>query len=370
MITKDELLALHDQALAAWYRDKPDAIEPGADLRSLVLAQHFCNFSLWNHEDEARRRDVPDSYIADTKRAIDKWNQRRNDLIERVDVHLLEQLKGCDTSRARLNESPTGQPYDFSTIACHLFTRHCFRRRRSCARDHYGFPRIALVKQPGGRPNAQTAIENDAPGVAAAPDAASQLRIIGDCRSRSHQHAVHMIAQPMNHVTRVGAADPTRIAGDRGDLAVERGGELQRNKRQMPGNEFDKGFIQRGALALVQAGSHANTGSPQTREASPGDQAIGIFHPGNHFFDARADQRIRARRRSPLVAARFQVYIQGRSTRFGTRALERDDLGVVGSGKPMVAHGHDALSAHKHGADHGIGTRSPRSFQSQTTRHS
>lgn len=116
MITKDELLALHDQALAAWYRDKPDAIEPGADLRSLVLAQHFCNFSLWNHEDEARRRDVPDSYIADTKRAIDKWNQRRNDLIERVDVHLLEQLKGCDTSRARLNSETAGSMVDRCSI--------------------------------------------------------------------------------------------------------------------------------------------------------------------------------------------------------------------------------------------------------------
>lgn len=116
MITRDELLPLHDQALADWYRDKPEAVEPGADLRSLVLAQHFCNFSLWNHEDEARRRDVADAYIAETKRAIDKWNQRRNDLIERIDLHLLEQLKGCDTSRARLNSETAGSMVDRCSI--------------------------------------------------------------------------------------------------------------------------------------------------------------------------------------------------------------------------------------------------------------
>jgi hypothetical protein len=113
---RDELLALHDQALAAWYKDAPAAVEPGSDLRSLVLAQHFCNFSLWNHEDQARRRDVPDSQIADTKRAIDKWNQKRNDLIERIDLHLLEELKGCDTSKARQNSETAGSMVDRCSI--------------------------------------------------------------------------------------------------------------------------------------------------------------------------------------------------------------------------------------------------------------
>lgn len=116
LIRREELLALHDAALAAWYRDKPAAVEPGEDLPSLVLAQHFCNFSLWNHEDEARRRDVADGYIADTKRAIDKWNQRRNDLIERIDLHLLERLKGADTRSARLNSETAGSMVDRCSI--------------------------------------------------------------------------------------------------------------------------------------------------------------------------------------------------------------------------------------------------------------
>jgi hypothetical protein len=116
MISRQDLLRLHDEALAAWYKDTPAAIEPGADLRSLILAQHFCNFSLWNHEDEARRRDVPDAYIAETKRAIDRWNQRRNDLIEKIDLHLLEQLKGCDISKARQNSETAGSMVDRCSI--------------------------------------------------------------------------------------------------------------------------------------------------------------------------------------------------------------------------------------------------------------
>jgi hypothetical protein len=120
MINKDTLLALHDEALATWYRERPAEAAfmaaVGADLRSLVLAQHFCNFSLWNHEDEARRRDVADSYIADTKRAIDKWNQKRNDLIERIDVFLLEELKDSDISRGRQNSETAGSMVDRCSI--------------------------------------------------------------------------------------------------------------------------------------------------------------------------------------------------------------------------------------------------------------
>lgn len=116
MIPREELLKLHDEALAAWYREAPAAVEPGGDLRTLVLAQHFCNFSLWNHEDQARRRDVTDATIVETKRAIDQWNQRRNDLIECIDVNLLEQFKECDISRARLNSETAGSMVDRCSI--------------------------------------------------------------------------------------------------------------------------------------------------------------------------------------------------------------------------------------------------------------
>lgn len=116
LIDPQAVCRLQDESLANWYRDKPAEIEAGTDIESLVRAQHFCNFSLWNHEDEARRRDVSDSYIADTKRAIDKWNQRRNDLIERIDLHLLAQLGDIDSAVARQNSETAGSMVDRCSI--------------------------------------------------------------------------------------------------------------------------------------------------------------------------------------------------------------------------------------------------------------
>jgi len=108
--------ALHDRALAGWYRGRPTSVEAGDDLDSILLAQHFCNFNLWNLEDEARRTDVDDGFIARIKRAIDRWNQKRNDLIERIDETLLAQLADVDTSRADQHSETAGQMIDRLSI--------------------------------------------------------------------------------------------------------------------------------------------------------------------------------------------------------------------------------------------------------------
>jgi Protein of unknown function (DUF4254) len=62
-------------------------------LIGLADAIHFFNTSLWNEEDLARRRMVSDSEIAKNKRAIDQFNQNRNDQIERLDDLILSGFK-------------------------------------------------------------------------------------------------------------------------------------------------------------------------------------------------------------------------------------------------------------------------------------
>jgi len=75
-------------------------IAEGADVLSLVAAERDCNHRLWHLEDEARRTGAGDGHVASVKRAIDRWNQRRSDLVERIDEAMLAALPAPDRSRA------------------------------------------------------------------------------------------------------------------------------------------------------------------------------------------------------------------------------------------------------------------------------
>jgi hypothetical protein len=66
-----------------------------------VQANHRNNSLLWAEEDLARRTTVADAEIAANKRAIDGYNQARNDATERVDELLLVALGLVDAASAR-----------------------------------------------------------------------------------------------------------------------------------------------------------------------------------------------------------------------------------------------------------------------------
>jgi hypothetical protein len=92
LLHPDLLVAFHDRFVASI--DPVDASQVAAS-PSLVRAitdNHQFNFSLWAEEDLARRTDVSDVLIAANKRAIDRFNQQRNDATERIDEALLSML--------------------------------------------------------------------------------------------------------------------------------------------------------------------------------------------------------------------------------------------------------------------------------------
>lgn len=84
------VVALHDRLLAqpGWPSDSANDGD-AADPWTWVGANHRFNSLLWNEEDLARRTTVADAEIAANKRAIDRYNQARNDAVERIDEHLL-----------------------------------------------------------------------------------------------------------------------------------------------------------------------------------------------------------------------------------------------------------------------------------------
>jgi len=88
----DELEQAFDRCITFWHSDTGCFTVPGVFCNPIALELAYRNFLLWHEEDKARRTDVDDSTIATVKRAIDKLNQQRNDLIEKLDEAILSEI--------------------------------------------------------------------------------------------------------------------------------------------------------------------------------------------------------------------------------------------------------------------------------------
>ena len=95
-MTSDAICAFHDRHVADkdWARARASA----TDVWAWIAANHRCNILLWDEEDQARRTDVGADAIAANKRAIDDFNQSRNDAIEKIDEALLARMTSIATT--------------------------------------------------------------------------------------------------------------------------------------------------------------------------------------------------------------------------------------------------------------------------------
>jgi hypothetical protein len=105
---------------------------------SWIEVNHRCNRLLWDEEDLARRRDVPDAAIAANKRAIDGYNQRRNDAIERLDEALLERIAAVVPGAGAWHNSETaGSMVDrLSILALKIFHMQAQATRADASAEH------------------------------------------------------------------------------------------------------------------------------------------------------------------------------------------------------------------------------------------
>ncbi len=118
-----EIVAMQVDCVARWHHepiDNPFA-EDGvfSSLLATVCQQHQFNYLLWHEEDIARSPDVSDAKIAEVKRNIDRFNQARNDWIEKIDDWItvdLEEKSIQSVTDAKLNTETPGSAMDRLSI--------------------------------------------------------------------------------------------------------------------------------------------------------------------------------------------------------------------------------------------------------------
>ncbi len=138
------------QALHNVKKTKGDfGIAANADaLMALATAQHNANFDLWHEEDKARSPQATDADIAEVKHAIDRLNQRRNDLVEQIDLWLLERLE--QNEKAPLHSETPGLMIDrLSILALKIYHTEEEEHRETATQAHRrrNADRLALLKE-------------------------------------------------------------------------------------------------------------------------------------------------------------------------------------------------------------------------------
>ena len=129
MINAHEILKLHDDYLndPAWPENFKLNHQASNSIYEFIASNHFFNTKLWNEEDLARRQKVSDSEIANNKRAIDKFNQARNDYIEKIDDYILNIIPFLSKMVGKQNSETLGAMIDrLSILSLKIF--HMFRQ--------------------------------------------------------------------------------------------------------------------------------------------------------------------------------------------------------------------------------------------------
>ena len=122
----DQMTALQIEAVDLWHREPIK--NPHQGFCELVCAQHEFNYRLWHEEDTARSPSATDQEIANVKRAIDRLNQARNDMIEKMDDAISEML--CQAGvllqpDAPINTETAGSAVDrLSIMSLRLYHYH------------------------------------------------------------------------------------------------------------------------------------------------------------------------------------------------------------------------------------------------------
>ncbi|MDP0501953.1 MAG: DUF4254 domain-containing protein [Verrucomicrobiota bacterium JB022] len=131
----DALVELQRERTVRWHEEKPQAsLQEG--LLALVEQNHLRNFLLWHEEDVARRDDLGAEAVYKAKRAIDGYNQQRNDFMEKIDQHFVDVLQPV-TEGVPFNSETPGMMCDrLSILALKEFHMEEQTQRSDASPEH------------------------------------------------------------------------------------------------------------------------------------------------------------------------------------------------------------------------------------------
>ena len=138
MFTVSAVTDLHRETVARWHQE--EISNPFDGPLAIVCQQHTFNYLLWHEEDIARSPDVGDARIAQVKRNIDRYNQQRNDWIEKIDDWLTEHLAQAGVQpapEARQNTETPGSVVDrLSILSLRIYHMEEQARRTDATPEH------------------------------------------------------------------------------------------------------------------------------------------------------------------------------------------------------------------------------------------
>ncbi len=137
MLKVDAIAQFHDEFAARFFGQDIDLDSfLGQSVGEAVAINHISNCRLWREEDRVRV-SVDDSAIAVSKKAIDGFNQIRNDAVERIDEEMLQSLDGSNGSistGARLSSETPGAMIDrLSILSLKIFHMRFQSSRSDCS---------------------------------------------------------------------------------------------------------------------------------------------------------------------------------------------------------------------------------------------
>ena len=186
--------------------------------------------------------------------------------------------------------------------------------------------------------------------------AAGQQGIVCQHRSDADHDPAEITPQPLDVRPCCLSCDPFRLSRESRDLAVQSHGVFHDDIGRSGPDIVKKHLVGLVAFLSQDALRDLHSVVPEDLNPLPADHRIRIAAADDHSPDPGFQNRVRAGRLLPVVAAGLQSYIHGRTGRRFLAVLQRVPLRVQVSVPLVIPFAdHRPVVPDDHGPDHGVG---------------